>query len=216
MIAALILIATLVAAPIQEASAPPATAAEIATARARADALIREGNAVGVFENITEDGSPTIRHRASGLTCAFSGDSRDYVHIFSEGSGALSRGEDVSCGVWILGAEHTLYATRYPDRHSAEHDLQSAVAALMRRLPNARPHTGDVALVSREGQPEVLLAAYDIEVERQPKLSLILVSKVGEWNFKQRSTGPREDETLPLMAGMTFVLSLPGGREKAP
>ena len=216
MIAALILTATLFAVPPQEEPDTPATPAEIAAAWARADTLIREGNAVGVFDNITDDGAPPVLHRASGLTCNFSGDPREYVYVFSQGPQALPRGEDVGCGVWIAGAEHTLYATRYPDRHSAEVDLQAAIVALTQRTPDARPHVGELPLVSLEGQAEVLLAAYDIKVEQQPKLSLILVAKVGEWNFKQRTTGPSEDETLAMMAGMNFILSLPGRRDVAP
>lgn len=212
MIAALILMATLVAAPQQQNSEPKATPEEIAAARSHADELIRAGDATGVFENITDDAAPTVLHRASGLTCAFSGDRREYVHVFAGAPGALPRGEDVGCGVRLMGVEHTLYATRYPDRHSAEQDLMAASAALTQRLPNARPHTGEIALVTREGGPQVQVAAYDIEVDGQPMLTMILVAKAGEWNFKQRSTASREDTSLTLVAGGMFILSLPGGR----
>ncbi|WGM47098.1 hypothetical protein KOAAANKH_01972 [Brevundimonas sp. NIBR10] len=212
MFATIALFAALLLPISQSAPVKPATPAEIAAARVIADRLISEAGARGVFENATEDGTPTVLHPASGLTCGFSGDRHDYIRIFPASLGGVERGDDVACGMWMLGSEHTIYATRYPDRHSAREDLDAAIAAFRQRLPNARPHTGDVALVSREGGPDILLAAYDVEIEDQPKLSLILVSKVGDWSFKHRATGPIADETLALMAGMSFILSLPGGR----
>ena len=42
-----------------------------ASARAEADALIAAAEAEGVFENVTTDTVPTLRHVQSGLTCHF-------------------------------------------------------------------------------------------------------------------------------------------------
>lgn len=209
------LIAALLIAPVgQDDTDAPATPAQIAEARRHADALIQVAEAADLFENISADAVPTIRHRASGMTCAFSGDRRDYIHVFHIAGDRLPRGDDVACGMWFADAEYTTYATRYPGGgHSARADLESAVEALTTRLPDARPHEGDLPLVSREGGAEILLAGYDVTIENRPRLSLILVARVDDWNFKQRATAPREDTTMPLYAGMSFMLGLPGGRD---
>ena len=58
------------------AFAQPATDPE--TARQEADAIIAYGNAAGAFDNITDSGSPTIRHKASGLICRFAMDDSNH------------------------------------------------------------------------------------------------------------------------------------------
>ena len=196
-----------------QAEAKPATAAEIAEARSRADAIIAAAEAGEFFENITTTAAPAVRHKASGMTCSFGDDPRDSVHIYPTGPGRVPRGEDVSCSVRMMEAEHTTYATRYPDGHSARDDLGIAVAAVRQRWPDAHAHEGPIPVATRQGGPEVLAAAYDIKLNDRPMLTLILTAKAGDWNFKHRATGPAEDTTLPLAAGLSFVLSLPGGRD---
>jgi hypothetical protein len=215
MIAALALTAALLVAPAApvDGKAPPATPQQIASARAKADAIIQRAEAVGIFENITADATPTVRHRLSGMTCAFSGDDHDYIRIFPMSTSAIPRGEDVGCGMRMAGSEHSIYATRYPDGHSARDDLNAAIAALRQRLPDAQPHSGPIPVASRQGGPEVLMAAYDIKIEDTPKLTLILVAKSEDWNFKHRATGPADEGGMALMAGIVFVMSLPGGRD---
>lgn len=208
---------------VQSAADPkavPPSAEEVAAARTHAEEIIRQADAADVFDNITTaDGVPLVKHRASGMTCSFSGDDGDYVRVFPAGGG-VPRGDDVACGAQIMGAEHTTYATRYPDRHSAAVDLQAAVQAIVQRLPDARVHQGEFPVVNREGGPEVLAAAYDITIDGKPRLTMVLVSKVGEWNLKHRATGERGaegaqgDTMLPLVAGMSFLLSLPGERDR--
>jgi hypothetical protein len=217
MIATLPLVAALLlATPQAKAEDKPASPAEIAAARTQADAIIARAEAGEFFENITTDASPTVRHKASGMTCAFSGDTHDYIRIFPTGPGGVPRGQDVGCGVRMMDSEITTYATRYPDGHSARDDLGASIAALTQRLPDARPHVGSIPVASRQGGPEVLAAAYDIKLNNEPKLTLILVAKADEWNFKLRATGQAGEpgeSAMPLIAGMSFVLSLPGGRD---
>lgn len=200
----------------------PATPAEIATARTHADDLIRRAEAINLFDNITgDDGVPRVKHRASGMTCDFSGDDHDYIRVFPQAASRIPRGDDVGCGKRMLNAEHTTYATRYPDRHSAEDDLRAAVAAITQRLPDARPHEGGFPIVSRDGGATVLGALYDVTVGDKPRLTLVLVSRVGDWNLKHRATGDRPagdaeggDMMMPLVAGMSFMMSLPGERDR--
>lgn len=59
----------------------PPTVEEIAAARSYADQLIATAHAALHFENITTDASPTVRHKASGMTCAFSNPEYDKITI---------------------------------------------------------------------------------------------------------------------------------------
>lgn len=188
--------------------ADPATPAQLAAAKAHADAVIAAAGAGDLFVNVSEDGIPKVRHKASGLICSFSGDENDRITIYPASPG-IPRGDDVGCGSWVLNTEITIYATRYADRYTPEQIIGDAIAAIRQRLPDARPHAGGISVASREGMTAPLAAGFDIDPNGTPRLTLVFVAHQGPWSFKARATGPLEDETVDLLAAVTFLQSLP-------
>jgi len=190
--------------------AAPASAAEIAAASARADRLIATADASRYFENVTTDASPRARHKASGLTCSFTDERYDRISIIPA-QGELVEGEDVGCHTRLLDVDISLYATRYARRYNARFILEDAMRAIANRWPDARPHEGDLITATKGDMPLPLIAGFDIEMEGQPKLTLVLVSHSDEWSFKGRVTGPSDDETPTNMLGtVIFIMALPG------
>lgn len=187
----------------------PATAAEIAAARAYADQLIASGNASAHFENITTDASPKVRHKASGLTCAFSDERYDRIFVLPA-QGGLAEGEDVGCNTRLLDVDFSFYATRYARRYEAQSILEDAMRAIAQRWPQGKLHTGDLLTASRNDMPAPLIAGYDIDIDGRPHLTLVLISHSDDWSFKGRVTGPADEETPTNMLGaVTFLMALP-------
>lgn len=204
----------LVAGPCFAQDEAPASAAEIAAARARADQLIASANAGRYFENVTTDASPRARHKASGLTCSFSDKAYDRISIIPA-QGELTEGEDVGCHTRLLDVDISLYATRYARRYEASFIVEDAMRAIVQRWPDAKPHEGELVTATSGDMPAPLIGGFDIEVEGQPKLTLVLVSHRDDWSFKGRVTGPSGDETPTNMLGaVMFLMALPGGSEQ--
>lgn len=197
----------------QDAANPPATPEEITTASAYADQLITKGGATKYFENITKDASPTVRHKASGLTCSFSDERYDAVRILPSASSGIPEGEDVSCNTRLMDTDISLYATRYPQRPSPEEVMQSAVAAIGQRWPDAKARRDELISVSVNDGPTPLVTGYDIQVNGQAMATFTFVAHQDDWSFKGRATGPAGDTPVNLLAAITFTTSLPGNRK---
>jgi hypothetical protein len=198
----------------QDAVEVPATPEEIATASAYADQLIAKGGAAKYFENITKDASATVRHKASGMTCSFSNEQHDAIRIYPSGSSGIPEGEDVGCNTRLMETDLSIYATKYPQRAHAEDIMQSAVAAIVQRWPDAKVHEGELISVSVNDGPSPLVAAYDVKVSGQAMLTVAFVLHKDDWSFKGRATGPTADDApVNLLAALTFTASLPGSRE---
>jgi len=211
MFARLSLIAALAVAPMAMAQdqtpppAPPATAEEIAAARAIADRLITAGEARGVFINTTKDGLAQVTHVGSGMTCRFEGGARDRIMVFPEGPGRPPRGDDVGCVSYdeALDIDLTLYATRYRPLPSEAAVLADARRAIESRWPDAQPYAEGLPTLSLEGQSPPQIAAYKIQLDGRQKLTLALVTHRGEWGFKARATGPYDQAmAVGLFAGV--------------
>ena len=186
-----------------------ATAADIARASALADRLIAEADAAGVFINTTDDGVARVTHVASGMTCLFEDNDASRIHIFDSIAAGLSRGDDASCVSRTMDIDLTLYATRYHPLPSEQAVMADAVNAIRHRWPDARPFEGDLATMSVDGREPPLMAAFNIETNEGPRLTMALVSHIGEWGYKARATGPAEDSMmLALVAGMVFSMAL--------
>ncbi len=222
MISALAFVATLAvvqaapgvaAAPDTVAQAPP-TAAEIAAARAHADSVVTRADARAHFENITTDATPTVRHTASGMTCAFTtGDDRDNIRFYPAGPDGPPAGDDVSCGGWIEATFVSTFATRYPGHPTREAVFQSAMSDVPRGTPGAQVVAGEFSTVSIGGRPAPLIGVYHMSLNGQPKQSYVLTDQIGDWTYQARGTGPVEDTTVNLITAMWFALSLPGSRD---
>lgn len=209
MIGQLAFIAALAAAaPVvaQEAD-KPATAQQIAQAKAIADRLIDAAEADGVFVNSTDDGIARVTHVASGMTCMFDGGPEERIYIFPNQDDKVPRGEDVGCITRdeALDIDLTLYATRYrplPEEAAVMADARNAIET---RWPDAEPYAGELTTLTIEGQAPPLMAAYRIKLGDEEKLTMALVSHRDGWGFKARATGPYEDATgVSLYAGILF------------
>jgi hypothetical protein len=216
MVRALAFIAALLAAPVAAAQAPdaPPTAAQVEAARAHADKVVAAADAGPFFENVTINATPTVRHRGSGMTCAFvNGDPRDNIRLYPEQAGGPKRGEDVSCGSWLGDTFVSLYATRYPGAPSREAIFRASMADVPRGTPGARLHQGELSSATVGDQAPPLIGGYDMQLGGRPVLSLVIVQHIGEWSFKARATGPEGDASVNLLASIAFAMALPGGRE---
>ena len=189
---------------------PPATAEEVAAAHQIAEMLIKGDDVRPYFTNITDDGTPMVRHTRSGLVCMFGGMDGSRVAIFPAQGGA-EPGDDVGClsRDETLGLDLTIYATRYVDEVSAEQVIASAAYAIEQRFEGVKPFEGDLSLVSVEGMDSPLAAAYVYESAVGPMLTMALVSHRDGWSYKVRATGPAEDATVvSLMAGITLLIGM--------
>lgn len=186
-----------------------------ASAHAEADALIAAAGAQGVFENVTADSVPTLRHVQSGLTCHFTpGEAINSVTVYPDQAG-LVRGENVGCNTRAQGMDATLYATRYARRQPASAVARESAAVILHRWPDAEAYEGGFPLFTkpdREDPPEH--AVFRITVGNVPYVTFVLVQDEGEWSYKLRGSLPGEDVMAAGMTGsMMFMnaLSAVGG-----
>lgn len=209
----------LLAAPVAWSQTPGQVAPSleaIRAAKAHADAVIDNGQAREVFVNVTTTDTPTVRHVASGLTCEFAAmDQRDVIRIYPQAVSGSPHGDDVSCGSWIGRTYVTLFATRYPERPSRETLFEFAVKQVQQNWPQARPYEGFLDILVLDGQDDPLVAAFDVELEGQPRRSLVMLQNLGEWSFKARATGPAIDDSVGELASMAFALALPSNPANA-
>lgn len=188
----------LMAAPVTAAAAGTAqvqspTAEALARASAEADRLIATTGAPNFFENVSSDGFARVRHKASGLLCTFiPGNDRNTLALF--GSPGIPRGDDVGCQTNIGEVYMTFYATRYPERLSAQDAADSAAAAMRQRHPEARPYNGPVATSVVNGVSEQAAVRFSMMDGPVPSSTHAITAKIGEWIFKQRLTHSNESE----------------------
>lgn len=182
-----------------------------ASARAEADALIAAADAGGVFENITTDTVPTLRHVQSGLICHFTpGEPTNFVRLYPILRDGLVRGDDVGCNTRGQGMDVTVYATRYAHHYSAALVLEDAVAAVRQRWPEAQAYEGGFPLFTSPDREEPPLhAVFSVTVRDAPHVTLVLVQHQGEWSYKLRSTRGGDDVMIAGMTGsMMFMNAL--------
>lgn len=171
-----------------------------AAAYAEAEALIAAAGAEGLFQNVTTDVTPTLRHTASGLICHFTpGEPTNRVTIYPA-MGGLARGEDVSCGTRASRMTATVYATRYAGRLSETQDLEMS-ARTLRARHDVQPYEGGFPLLTaptRDTPPPH--AAFTGQGEEGPFVTFVLIQHHGEWGYKFRGTQNTDDV---VRAGMT-------------
>lgn len=173
---------------------PPQTGdertARTSQARTEADALIAQARAGDLFDNVTHDIAPRVRHRRSGMVCTFTlGEQSNRLMIFDSG---IPRGDDVGCNTTSGGVFQTHYATRYRPTKSASDGLAEAAAAIRKRYPDAREFDGVLETwVERPGQPpfpRTLLAHFVIDVDGRDTYTAARVAEYEGWTFKQRAS----------------------------
>lgn len=208
MLARLTFIAALAFAPVATAqdAAPPATAEQVAAARAEADRIIATAQAGDLVVNITGNAHPMVRHKASGLICIFN--DAPEVNRISIYPGP--RGDDVSCSTKDepTGAETTVYATRYDPMPTEQEALTYSVRAVKQRFPSARLYEGDLILATTDTVTPIG-SAMVIDTNHGTMFTLVIVEHQGPWAYKLRATGPIDQATaINTSAGLGFTTML--------
>lgn len=192
----------------QPRAASSASAEQVASARAEADAIIRAAEADEFFENVTEDASPAVRHRGSGLVCLFEGGERsNNVRIYPSQGAGIARGDDVSCGTTLAGSAVTMYATRWPNPTTLQEQLAGAVAGMRMSVRNLRPtdQPGVSMGLGENGPrlPERQSATFLGDGQNGPVVTRVAVALHDGWVIKQRLTAPGAE---PIQADLTGEL----------
>jgi hypothetical protein len=211
MFANFVLMAVLALAPPAVAQDAPSAEA-MAAARDQADRIIAAAEAEGVFENITHDALPRLKHLRSGMTCVFDpGAARNNVHIYPVTPATPERGDNVSCGTNFGGAALTTYATHLTPMPSVDDDMRSTIDSIMQAWPDAQGLDGEFQIATADGQEKPAFAAVTfIHPSGQEAASFALISHVETWSFKLRATGLVADaQTLARISSLLFSQSLP-------
>jgi hypothetical protein len=196
-VAAALVGATLVA-PSGAAHAQAPSAAKPAaasTARAFADRVIEAAQAGDLFENVTTDDLPKVRHRASGLVCLFpDANPASGIQIFP----SSVRGADVSCGSFPGGAVLTMYAMKPAKPLTLTQAFALYVTEVRTAHPEAKPPENKelpaVAGTRAEGLTDWLIARFEIMTPQGPAYSRLAVAVVDGWVIEQRlTTRPGQD-----------------------
>lgn len=193
---------------------PAPTAEQIATAKSEADRIIAAASAGAFFENMTTSGTPLVRHRPSGMVCEFNiDDPRDTITFYPAAEGGPSHGDDVSCATWWGTTLVSTFATRYPQRYTANQLFSAAISDIRKSWENVKAFTDSFPISTIRGQEEPLIAAFSAEREGRPKTTLVVLRNIGDWSFKVRATGEPDDPEVTTTGTLAFGLAIPGGWE---
>lgn len=195
MLARLVFLAALAVAPMAAAQdvGPPASAEQIAAARAIADRIIADAGAEGVFVNKTDSAVAQVEHVASGMRCLMDDNPANRVHIFPTTTAGIPRGDDVSCITRddATDMDVTIYATRYPGGGmTTDGIVAGAVNGIRQRWPDAAPYEGELTSATVEGLTPPASAAFKVQLDGIEKLTMAIGAQEGAWSFKVRITGP--------------------------
>ena len=153
-----------------------------------ADALIASSGHATLFENISDERGPAVRHRASGMVCRFWPDvSVNGIRIYDPSPGA----EDISCQTGVEGASLTHYASLYTPTPTAESEAHSAIAGIRDRWPDLRAYEGEIAQTNIEDPnfPRRYVSRGIVtQGDGDEYMTKVIVAKVGVWIVKQRMT----------------------------
>jgi hypothetical protein len=172
----------------------PATAEQIAAAKAEGDRLIAAGHGEGVFVNETTGVIVQVRHPQSGLVCQFiPGAPRNAVTVYSGGD--VPRGDDVGCGHNLNQVVMTTFVTRYPKPKTVAEVLRESMADIPRNMSDLARFTGNS--VNVEAQPAPAIPPKDRTVIRltatfqgRPVFTRTAAAQCGAWIVAQRVTAP--------------------------
>jgi hypothetical protein len=173
----------------------PATAEQIAAARAEGDRLIAAAQGAGVFVNETTGGIVQVRHPESGLVCQFiPGVPKNTVTVYS--SGSVPRGDDVGCGHNLNQVVLTTFVTRYPGPKTVADVLRESLADIPRQMTDVARFTGNSVSVEAN-KPAPAIPPKDRTVIRltatfqgKPVFTRTAAVQCGPWIVAQRVTAP--------------------------
>jgi hypothetical protein len=170
----------------------------LGAARAQGEALLAQGQARDLFDNLTADASSTVRlrHRASGLICEFAyGDLANSVVVFQ----TAPRGDQIACTTGGPAGDRTLYVTRAPGR-TLEDAFARDLSDVKRRHPDAQAYAlprdlSDGPILSLLTQ-SVLPPSRTARFIADHAFTTISSAMVGDWSLAFRYTCPEERREL--------------------
>lgn len=193
--------------------------AEAAQDKSEAQSLIDSTTHPQLFENVTGNGGPAVRHRATGMVCSFEpGAPTNNLVVYRFDATT----EDVSCNSEFDGAFVTHYAYRYTPKPTAEDEARSALAAVINRYPDWKAYEGTVANLSTEGfdRPTTYVSRGVVTANGGPALTKVLLTQIGDWTLKQRMTVPLEDalsgDALSELSMLTVIMDVSAHLGKGP
>lgn len=154
--------------------------------------MIEEANAEGVFD-IVHNGQVSVRHITSGMRCDFDRDGEGGQIILFAG---LPRGDNVACRTVDTRESFTLFATRYPDGRDLDEALAAAEAAVLERLPNARPHAA-ADTPSAADLPARRVRHFTAVLNDRRALTSVALAQANGWTYMVRYATVVESEDLP-------------------
>jgi hypothetical protein len=172
----------------------PASAEQIAAAKAEGDRLIATAQGAGVFVNETTGGIAEVRHAQSGLVCQFiPGLPKNAVTVYSNAS--VPRGDDVGCGHNLNQVVLTTFVTRYPGPKTVAEVLQESIANISRQMTDVARFTGDSVSVAAKPAPAIApkdraVIRLTATLQAKPVFTRTAAARCGPWIVAQRVTAP--------------------------
>lgn len=202
------------------AAAPAFAQLPRGAAKAEGDALLAQAGASDLFDNLTADDAQDIKlkHKASGLVCAFNaGAPANRVAVFDGDQAGARRGDDIACSTGGAAGERTVYASRTPGRTLADafaHDLAEV----------KKSHPGAVDYALPPGTDSPILQMLDIPPMPPSRTARFIVDHqftsvssavVKDWSLEFRFTCPEEHEdeaagTLQPTLWVTILAQMSG------
>jgi hypothetical protein len=177
----------------------PATPEEIAKARAYADQLIAQGHVEDVFENVTTDNIPRVRHKPSGMTCGFDPHPGDQL---SGGTDGTPRTDYAQCRGAMLDLAKSMTLVRRPQSAGLNEATTTFVALFRAEHPDAKPYVGQgVDLGTKAGFPTMRTVRFVFGDGPTRGYAHIGVAVVGDWAVDQVTTGPADKTMIADLAG---------------
>ena len=180
-------------------------------AKAQGDALLAQAGAADLFDNLTAEDAQdiTLKHRASGLVCAFNLDAASNRVVVFDGA---RRGDDIACSTGGAVGERTLYASHTPGRTLADafaHDLAEV----------KKSHPGAVDYAFPPGTDSPILQMLDIPPMPPSRTARLIVDHqftsvssavVKDWSleFRFSCTEERQDDAAGTLQPTLWVTIL--------
>lgn len=191
--------------PAVQAAAPATAKSTPEAARAEAAGLIARAAAGAVFEDVTKDTLPSLRHKPSGFICTFEPGQADNALTIFPGK---TPGDDVACTTRSGSALNVMYVTKFPVALSVDDALKVYLTEIKRAHPDvegAKGTFGDMS-TNRPGSPPRRTARLTYAMNGEKAFSRVSVAVINGWVIEQRITAPQADAMGADLLGEVLMM----------
>lgn len=183
--------------------------------------MIEQVSGEGIFD-LVHDGSVTVRHTRSGLTCHFlrNGDGGRLIIFDPPADPAhapevtIPRGDDVACEM-NEGDTHVRYfATRYPFGSTLDEQIAGVEAAIRGRNPTATRYPGETTRNTDDGLPLRRTTRFIVTPQGVRTYTRASVARVGDWIIKLRYSAPAPTDAAAAQADRAADLLIDGALDE--